>query len=251
MMDRDQIVMVLAFLVYDLLLLGSNRLCGYPPGHGRVALAAVLGAVHARVCLLPGFLFLGNPVWHVIVLGCMSLLAYGMTRSAIRRSAIFLLLSLAVEGITSGGGWAVIVAAVLIYLLGFISKQPAQKTCIPLSVTCGDQTLSLLALVDTGNTLRDPISGVPVVILGQDAAWRLLSLTDAELSHPIQTITQRRETRLRLIPYSAVGMPAGFLLGCRADSVILDGNVYDCIVAFAPQIIGKEHTFQALAGGNL
>ena len=57
------LVMLLNFLVDFLLLLGTNRLSGFPAGGWRCALAALLGAVFSCGCLLPGMAFLGNLLW--------------------------------------------------------------------------------------------------------------------------------------------------------------------------------------------
>lgn len=249
MQDYLLIVMMLSFLVHLLLLLGANRLCGFPPGGIRVVLSAVLAAVHAGACLASGFSFLGGMIWRLAFLLLQILLAFGMRRDAIRRGLLFIILSLAVEGITTGGGWAVILAASVIYLLCFVSgHRPAQQYA-PVTITHAGSTLSLLALRDTGNTLADPISGAPVVIVGQDAAWQLLGLTQQQLAHPIETITSFPRPGLRLIPYCAVGQSAGLLLGCRVDRLQINGKESDAIVAFAPQTIGQKATFQALTGG--
>lgn len=53
-------VMGLNFLVDWLLLLGVNRMSGFPPGVGRTAAAAAMGGGYAGMCMVPGFAFLGS-----------------------------------------------------------------------------------------------------------------------------------------------------------------------------------------------
>ena len=93
------LVMVLNFLVDFFLLLGTNRLAGFPAGAWRCAGAAVLGSVYSGACLLPGFRFLGNFLWRGVSLCLMGLMAFGCNASAIKRGGIFLLLSMAMGGI--------------------------------------------------------------------------------------------------------------------------------------------------------
>lgn len=243
------IVMMLAFLVYDLLLLGVNKLCGHPPNGWRAAIAAALGAIHAGMCLLPGLKFLGAPLWRLIFLALMAMIAYGMHIRGLGRGLVFAMLVGAMDAITNGGGWAVILAAVLVYFLSMFSKRHGRSAYQTVRITCGDRTVSVVALRDNGNTLRDPISGLPVVILDLDAAEKLLGLTSQQLRRPVQTVLEQSSARLRLIPYTAIGSPTGFLLGCRPDRVFIGDREEDVILAFAPQRIGQPNTFQALTGG--
>jgi hypothetical protein len=85
------LVMVLNFLVDFLLFLGTNRLSGFPAEGWRCAGASLLGAVYSGACLLPGFRFLGNLLWHCVSLGLMGILAFGWEAGALKRSGIFLL----------------------------------------------------------------------------------------------------------------------------------------------------------------
>ena len=92
------LVILLNFSVDFLLLMGTNRLSGFPLSPGRCAWAAVLGAVYSGACLLPGFSFLGTLLWRMVSLAGMSVLAFGWNRSAWKRGGVFVLLSLALGG---------------------------------------------------------------------------------------------------------------------------------------------------------
>ena len=49
------LAVALNYLVDFLLLMGTDRLSGHPASPGRSALGALLGAVYAGACLIPGF----------------------------------------------------------------------------------------------------------------------------------------------------------------------------------------------------
>ena len=247
------LVIILNFCVDFLLILGTNRLCGFPPGWGRTALAAALGGAYAGVCVLPGLSFLNSTLWRIVFLGLMGVLAFGWNIGALRRIVLFIFMSMALGGIAlgigSGGFWAVVMAAIgvaLLCLIGFQGRV-SDNRFVPIAVRHGGKSISLTALVDTGNTLRDPISGAPVVVADAKAGEVLLSLSKEQLSHPVETIAQ--VAGLRLIPYHAVGQPAGLLLGIKAECVEINGKRTDCMVAFAPQSIGTGRDYQALTGG--
>ena len=89
------LVMGLNFLVDFLLLQAASRLSGFPTDPWRAAAAGVLGAVYSGMCLLPGFSFLGNLLWRLVSLGLMGAIAFGIRPDALKRTGLFLLLTMA------------------------------------------------------------------------------------------------------------------------------------------------------------
>lgn len=251
------LVMGLNFAVDLLLILGTNRLAGFPTGFLRAAGAAALGAVYAAVCMLPRFSFLGNTLWRLIFLGLMGMLAFGLNRSAWKRIGIFVLLSMALGGIALGLGSAefpmLILSALGVWILSRISfgGSVGGKEYIPITITEGKRSISVIALKDTGNSLRDPITGEQALILGPDGAERLLGISGEALRHPLETLVRESGRGLRLIPYSAVGQPGGMLLAKRFSDVKVGERRCGALVAFAPERIGVGQVYQALAGGNV
>ena len=249
------LVMVLNFLVDFLLLLGTNRLAGFPSQTGRCAAGALVGAVYSGACLLPGFRFLGNFLWRCISLCLMGMMAFGMVGSALKRSGIFLLLSMAMGGIAlslgRGDVFSLVFCALVCLLLSAVSfgGQVGGKEYVPLKITYDGHTASVLALRDTGNTLRDPVSGEQVLILSAEVAGRLTGLTPQQLQHPLETLVMRPVPGLRLIPYRSVGNAGGFLLAKRFDDVTIGEKKQSALVAFAAEGLGKGEIYQALTGG--
>lgn len=249
------LVLGLNFLVDLLLILGTNRLCGFPAGIVRSAAAAALGAVYAAGAMLPEFWFLVSTFWRMIFLMLMGIVAFGLNRSAWKRTGVFLLLSMAMGGIAVGidrqGIPALLLSAASVWLLSRIGfgSSVGGKEYIPVTVTEGDRTAMAIALKDTGNALRDPVSGEQVLVMGPDAAARLLDIDREALYHPLDSL--HCYPGLRLIPYSAVGQSGGFLLAKRFENVKLGDRKGGVVVAFAPDAIGVGQPFQALAGGNI
>ena len=248
------LVLGLNFLIDLMLLLGTNRLCGFSPGFARAAAAAALGAAYGALALISGFSFLGNGFWRVVFLLLMGMVAFGWNPGAWRRIGIFLLLSLAMGGMALGisqeGIPALLLSASSVWLLSRIGfgGSAGGGEYIPITVTEGGRSISVIALKDTGNGLRDPISGEQVIVLGPEAAKKLLDLSQEALRSPLDTL--QKHPGLRLIPYCAVGKPGGLLVGKRFSSVKLDQRECSALVAFAPEPIGRGQIFQALAGGN-
>lgn len=247
------LVMLLNFLVDFLLILGTNRLCGYPLGIKRASLSALLGGIYAGACLLPGFSFLGNFLWRTVSLVLMACIAFGATRNALRRGVVFALLSMAMGGmaliLNSGSFWSVAASAgcvCLLCIVGFRGKLGAQSF-VPVELIYKEKHISLTALQDTGNALRDPVTGRSVLVVGADVARKLTGLTQAQLRSPVEHIDAI--PGLRLIPYRTVGAGSGFLLALKLPWVKIGSWQGSTVVAFAPEGLHSEGAYQALTGG--
>lgn len=249
------VVILLNFLVDFLLLIGTNRLCGYRQGYGKILVASALGGVYGGGCLIPGFYFLANTVWRVTSLCLMSWIAFGFSKSALRRGMVFVLLSMALGGICVGFGdrgiWSVLFAAAavsLICLVGFRWKIGG-ASFVPVELCYGANRVCITALQDTGNLLTDPLTGNPVLVVEAAVAEKLTGLSRQQLSKPSEAVLTANVPGLRLIPYHTVGSPGGMLLGLRIQNVKIGKWKGSSLVAFAPEGLSTEGAYQALTGG--
>lgn len=246
------LVVLLNFLVDLLLILGTNRLSGFPAGIKRAALAAVLGGIYSGACLLPSFRFLGNTLWRLVSLGLMGVTAFGWSKSAGKRTGVFVLLSMAMGGVALGLGRSdfpmLILSAALVWGLcriGF-GHRVGGREFVRVLIREGDASAELTALRDSGNSLRDPLTGEQVLVIGPEAAEKLTGLTQMQLGSPMETLLARPFAGLRLIPYSAVGQPGSMLLAKRFRNVQIGDQKGSALVAFAPARIGQGDVYQAL-----
>lgn len=249
------LVMLLNFLVDFLLLLGANRLAGFPAQPWRSAGAALLGAVYSGACFLPGFRFLGNILWRGVSLCLISVIAFGVNASTWKRGGLFLLMTMAMGGIAlhigRGDMISIVLCAVVCLFLSLVSfgGQAGGREYVPLQIASGDKTASLIALKDTGNTLKDTLTGEPVLVISASVAERLTGLTPEQLKDPLETLSKHIVPGLRLIPYHSVGNAGGFLLAKRFDDVVIAGKRKSTLVAFAAEGLGNGEIYQALTGG--
>lgn len=251
------VVAILNFLVDFLLIIGTNRLSGFPPEYRRSAIAAILGGVYGGACLLPGFHFLGSTLWRIVSLSLIAVIAFGWNRSAVQRGGIFVLLSMALGGIAVGMGRGsfllLLLSALLMWLLCQISFRGSagQREYIPVTLRWEDREISVIALKDTGNTLHDPLTGEQVLVAGADVAMKLLGLSEHQLKHPVETLASGILQGLRLIPYHAVGQPGGMLLAVRFSDALIGKKSAKPLVAFAPDRLAKGEMYQMLTGGTV
>lgn len=256
-MKYVDVVMLLNFAVNLLLLVGTDYLSGYPPNWNRALLAAAIGGVYSGMCLLPRLSLLGNGFVRILSLTITGSIAFGLSKSAARRTAVFALISTALGGIAlgigAGGMWAAFAAVAMMLLLCYIGfgNGPGHAAYVPVELTHGGKQLKLTALYDTGNLLRDPISGDGVLVIDARSAESLTGLTAEQLRDPISVMATKPIYGLRLIPYRSVGQPAGFLLAMRLSNVKIGKRTGSCVVAFAPHNLSVQGSYQALAGGTL
>lgn len=251
------LVVMLNFLVDFLLLLGTNRLSGFPLSPGRSAAAAGLGSVYAASCLVPGFRFLAGNLWRLVSLAGMAAVAFGLSRSAVRRGGVFVLLSLALGGIACQmpglrfGTLVLASAGLWLLCRAVLGEGRLGQEYVPVTLCRENRRVTLTALVDSGNTLRDPVTGEGVLVISPGAANRLTGLTREQLADPLTTLTQRPVSGLRLIPYRAVGQDGGMLLAMRIPQATVGSRRGSALVAFAPEGLGEGKEYQALIGGAL
>lgn len=226
-----------------LLLLSTCGMCSRTPHLGKLLLSACTGGIYAMVCLLPGCAFLGGVLWRLISLAVCGFIGFGIGK--IRCVAVFAILTLVLNGAVSGNGdKGALLCALLLWVLCLILCK--SNRVIPVELRYGNRQVRVNALRDTGNLLRDPVTGTAVLVISADAAQRLTGLTQAQIKSPLETLGSI--PGLRLIPYKAVGS-SGFLLALKLDDVRVGTQKGSRVVAFAPE--GLSGRYEALTGGSI
>lgn len=133
-------------------------------------------------------------------------------------------------------------AAVLAHGLScVVFRRQAQERGETVKITVCGQEHAVFLLCDTGNTLSDPMTGKPVVLLSRRAA---LDLLPQELHSIVLRLTRHNAAELlsaqntagisfRLLPFDSIGGD-GMLLCFRPERMVRqDGTVYDAVAAIA------------------
>ena len=243
---------LISALIDLLLLLTVCRMYGLPAQRYRLVAASALGGGYTGSCLVSGFYFLGNIFWRLVFLAMMAIIAFGLQWKTARPCIMFLLLNLAVSGVVgavnASSVWAVVGGGLIIAAMCLIfCRGSGMGNYISVELLYGKKHLQLTALCDTGNTLRDPLTGRSVLVIGADAAYQLTGLTKDQLRNPVESVGVL--PGLRLIPYHTIGQPRGLLLALYLPKVKIGNWQGSSLVALAPECVGSESTYQALTGG--
>lgn len=123
---------------------------------------------------------------------------------------------------------------VLIFLRRHVLRRQLNKQAYcRFKIHLWDKMAELIALVDTGNSLVDPISKSPVIIAEFDEIKHLLPISVSgmfakqnqdDLASIIAVFDEPKlKARIRMIPYSAIGRQ-GVIVGFRPDKVEVMSN---------------------------
>ena len=189
-----------------------------------------------------------------ISLMCTVAAAYGVG-GIVRPGGMFILLTLCTDMMVrrreTGEAGIALQTALLILLMAYCRHSGKRsREVVPVQICRNGNCIRVNALVDTGNTLRDPISGQQVLVLSAAAAGRLTGLRPEQIRDPLGTLTDQVIPGLRLIPYRAVGTSGAVMLGMQFEDVRIGHKSRRCIVAFAPEGLEEDGGIQALAGGS-
>lgn len=275
----DRVVLLNTVVDY-LLLLSAAWLSGRPLHRKRLLFWSLLGGLYAAAVFLPGMTAASHPLARAAVGMVMAL---GAFRWRWRPAGLFLLLSAGLAGIVLALGLAsgsplalarrvyyadiswqalILVSVVFYALLRLLMGQAARHgggELLLVTISVGGRTQTVTALHDTGNTLRDPVSGCPALVLERRMAEPLWSpevaRVLAEPSPPEEKMAQLHRincpVRFTLLPFRAVGTSAGLLLAARSDYIEIGGKRYPRTpVALSEQPLSDGGGYHALWGAE-
>lgn len=145
-------------------------------------------------------------------------------------------------------------------------KLAREKLMRDITISFGKKQIDLTALIDTGNSLHDPISNMPVVVVeylaikeilpeeiqkifgerGNDDLAKLSSLLSGSSWY----------SRFRLIPFTSLGKENGMLIGFKPDYLeIADSEdkkgFKDVIVGIYNRTLSRNESYRALLSPEL
>lgn len=263
-----------------LMILVTGRLAGIPLQRKRFLLAALLGGTYGVAAIIPGASFLLSPVMKVLVWILITLTAYGRSQLFLRLTLLLGVISCALAGVVFalGSFWstalldhrstsnmclcllcAVCAGLLCIPMFRSAAQTGVSGTTLPVRVSIGGRDLEIMALLDTGNQLRDPWTGEAVLVVSLHALQGVLPaslkkfLSPEAFCSPIELVAQIHdhapELCPKLLPYRALGVPSGTLLALRTDWIRIRNVTYPhATLALAPVDFGLGYS--ALWGGT-
>lgn len=131
-------------------------------------------------------------------------------------------------------------------------------------ITLNKKDIYLNAMVDTGNMLKEPISGLPVIVVEYTKLYNIIpkeilnnidSILGGDLKKIPGDIQKEYISKLKVIPFASLGKQNGMLMGIKADSVeILEEEINrkkEAIIGIYNKSLTKRGEYDALIGIDL
>lgn len=132
-------------------------------------------------------------------------------------------------------------------------------------ININKKQVETVAMIDTGNLLKDPISNTPVIVVEHSLLYDILpkqilnnleKILGGELENIPEDVKEKYISKLKVIPFSSLGRQNGMLLGIKADEINIeseDGNITkdNIIVGIYDKSLTKRGEYRALVGMNL
>ncbi|WP_256257937.1 sigma-E processing peptidase SpoIIGA [Neomoorella thermoacetica] len=292
------VVLVINLVMDYFILWATARLGQLPASSWRLLAGATVGAAYSLALLFPGQELALTMVVKVLFSLVMILAAfYPLSwRRFFQAVVYFYLVAFAMGGAMlggiylSGGGkslqlmggammaapglhytWLLVALAAAMVLVrwgaGWLKKNIWQQMLrLPVVITFGGRHLAVKALVDTGNSLREPLSQRPVIIVEYSALKEIMpreiiKAYDSQGGFDLDSLVNSLAatpwaTRLRLIPYHSLGQERGMLLGLRPDEVVIVTGqgmikVKEVLIGLYRERLSPEGNYRALLHPDL
>lgn len=240
------LLFILDFIIDYLLLYATGKISGARIKRYRLVLAAFTGAL---LSLVSFFVPDTNGLFFTVAAGIITVfIAYGKRWKI---SLLFFGVSALFGGMTFAINYlmgsedalnisvgALLSASAISYIIILIAFRKSatgitKKEYVHIEIEKDGKKAAFYALVDSGNSLCDPVSNTPVLIVEWDAIEMLFKKQWKNL--PAEELVLRGNGKFRLVPYTTVG-GSGILAAFKADRVTVDGKVRQVLVA---PLVGK------------
>lgn len=119
-----------------------------------------------------------------------------------------------------------------------------------LTIKVGENEAETDCFYDTGNTLREPISKTPVIVVNVKTVKNLLPESIIyELLHNTDIVkiyfSYCMDVKLKLIPYHTIA-DNGFILGFVPTAVLIDGRETNAVIGISSAVIACDNSYNAI-----
>ncbi len=212
-------------------------------------LAAVIGSLYSCLFVFDIPKVIYSQIVKMLVLGIMCYIAFYPSTMKIffEKCALFLVVSMLFCGVfyagplllnTSDIPWILLVfTAFFITRLTFIKiKNKLYSRKCKIKIKYNKNSVTIHAMIDTGNGLKDPLSSLPVLVIDETILKKLIS-PSATKNNLCEFVNPED---FRIIPYKTISN-SGVTYGFVPEKLFLeDKEIKDTVIAVAPSPINSD-----------
>ena len=158
---------------------------------------------------------------------------------------------------------AIVASIILITAFKVVKSKFSKKDMFcNINIKIQGKEKNIKVMVDTGNLLKDPISGMPVIVIEHTELYDVLpkeilnnleKILGGDLEDIPENIKNEYLSKLRVIPYSSLGKQNGMLLGIKADEVKVEEEIIknNVIIGIYNKALTKRGEYNGLIGIEL
>lgn len=256
----------------------------------RLIMSSAIGAAYATIMFFPSFKFVYTFLFKILLSFVLIVVAFypSKLKQFLKLVAIFYIVSFVFGGAAFGLFYFTNFGAILSNGIFYISNFPVKillvsstasyviirfawsaiqnrlskdNLFVMVDICVETKKTNIRALIDTANSLYDPISNLPVMVVEYNAIKELLpddlrkifeKCKENDLAL-ISNIVSGTEwiSRFRLVPFSSLGKENGMLVGFKPDEVLIkmiEGNkeIRNIIVGVYNKKLSKDESYSAL-----
>ena len=164
---------------------------------------------------------------------------------------------------------SILLAGIIVKIFWEILQQKfvKEKLLVKLMVVFEEKAIDMNALIDTGNSLHDPLSDMPVVVAEYNALKEILpheikNIFEESKENDLESVTciisgSEWVSRFRLIPFKSLGKENGMLIGFKPDYIEVSGTeeekkgISNVIIGIYNRTLSRNEEYRALLGPEL
>lgn len=244
----------------------------------RMAVGAIIGALYYVAILLPQTYFLSYSICKIILSLLIIAISFKYTDiySFIHDLVVFLIVSCIFGGVMYGiyfyifnkltipyypikllmFGTITIVVLLRISIHRIRCNLDYRRITYSIQIMLDGKVKIIRGFLDTGNSLKDPITNKPVLLVNYNSIKELLPNEICNVCknnlNSLSNLSKENESRVRLLPYISVGNQNGLMLGYKMDKITIylnkEKNIVldNALVGINTTSLNAEHSFDAL-----
>ncbi len=247
----------------------------------RFFLAAALATVYGLVVCLPAFSFTLNLFFKIAVAAVISLIAFDFRSMRIyfKNLIIFLLVSFGYVGLITAFQYLpfanssfyvnngeiyynlplpyLLIMGIFLCLLqriisDFYKRRTTKEELFECHISIGGKKADVCCLYDSGNFLRETLSGLPVAVVERSALKKILPEEAFRETDLFETLSKNPafRNRLFLIPFKGAA-ENGLLTGFRPDVFMIGEKARRAVVAIVPKDLDRNGKYRGIIGREL